>query len=122
MRSKFVVLSFDDGLAIHYDIAKYLSSIDIEASFLIPVVAIDKTLSEKQLSDIMKIRHELMSHGIYHRDLTKIANDEELLFGLKHSKEISETYQNKVLGIDYPPYGRYDNRVLNHIFKILLLC
>jgi len=110
-----VALTFDDGLPEHCTVAEHLHSLGIKASFLVPVKAVDKSLSEGCLARITKLGHELVSHSVTHRSLTSIS-ESEVIFELKYSKEVLETYQREVRGFGYP-FGAYNIGTIRLVAK-----
>jgi len=59
--------------------------------------------------------HELVSHSVTHRNLTELSID-ELVYELKHSKEVLETFQGEVRGFGYPN-GSYSRFVITYVAK-----
>jgi len=108
-------LTFDDGLPEHCMIAQYLHSLGVTASFLVPVKAVGRSIGEECLARIAKLGHELVSHGVTHRDLTSIS-EPEAIFELKYSKEVLQTYQREVRGFGYP-FGVYNISTIKLVAK-----
>jgi peptidoglycan/xylan/chitin deacetylase (PgdA/CDA1 family) len=61
-------------------------------------------------------RNEIGSHGMTHRDLTKLHPD-ELMFELKKSKEMLENITGRPVNSFAYPYGFFNNRLINAVIE-----
>jgi peptidoglycan/xylan/chitin deacetylase (PgdA/CDA1 family) len=112
-----ISLTFDDGYIIHYDIAKKLYHMDIQATFFI--ITGLKTYAGKDLltskpefiKDITDMGHEIGSHTETHRDLTTLRSweiEKEFINSLNFIRR----YTEEPVGLAYP-YGSFNHIVVD---------
>lgn len=117
-----VTFSFDDGYESVYQNAYpvlqrygYVGTI-----FAIPAaIGQDKYLTWPQLEELYKSGWEIASHGLTHRDLTQL-NDQEIEDELIGSKEILQAHGFYVISFA-SPYDQCDERTISLIRKHYLV-
>jgi hypothetical protein len=111
-----ISLTFDDGYLMHYDIAKKLYHMDVQATFFI--VTGLKTYAGKDLltsrpkliEAILDMGHEVGSHTETHRDLTSLKPweiEEEFINSLNYIRKFTD----EPVGLVYP-YGSFNQVVV----------
>lgn len=114
--TRLVSISFDDGYFEHIRAARLLSRLGIKASFYVvthlkswersPLLAKRPEL----ITEIAELGHEIGSHTCTHRDLRQLQLN-DLVYELKHSKNILEDVTGReISGIAYP-WGFYNPKV-----------
>jgi len=109
-----VVLTFDDGLASHYEIVfPSLLREGMEADFFINPATIGKTgyLSWKQIAAMQRYGMSFYSHGQEHVDLTRLPL-ETLRHHLRLSKQSLEDHLGCTVDFLAAPYGLLNNQVM----------
>lgn len=106
-----VSLTFDDGYVEHFTkVIPLLNSLNMQGTFYVISSSIDSTYSS-YLNMAHNAHHEIGSHTITHRDLTKLNQDE-----IDTELYNSEIAINKTLSDNYAclsfcyPYSYYDKR------------
>jgi peptidoglycan/xylan/chitin deacetylase (PgdA/CDA1 family) len=110
-----ISLTFDDGYLQHYDIAKKLYHMDIQATFFI--ITGLKTYAGKSLltsrpeliKDILDMGHEIGSHTETHRDLTTL-KPREIEEEFANSLNFIRRFTDEPVGLAYP-YGSFNQVV-----------
>ncbi len=125
-----IIISFDDGFKeIYTEVFPLFKEINIKAIVSIITGYIGKKnawdlfggnlqhMEEKELCELDKHKWLIVSHGMYHKDLTRL-DDKSLEFELKKSKDVLEhLLHHKVEGIAYP-FGRFNKRVVYMAKKV----
>jgi len=109
-----VVLTFDDGLASHYEIVfPSLLREGMEADFFINPATIGKAghLSWKQIAVMQRYGMSFYSHGQEHIDLTRLPL-ETLRHHLRFSKQSLEDHLGRSVEFLAAPYGLLNNKVI----------
>jgi peptidoglycan/xylan/chitin deacetylase (PgdA/CDA1 family) len=112
-----ISLTFDDGYLQHYDIAKKLYHMDIQAAFFI--ITGLKTYAGKDLltsrpeliKDILDMAHEIGSHTETHRDLTAL-KPREIEEEFANSLNFIRRFTDEPVGLAYP-YGSFNQVVVD---------
>ena|GEM_PF-5280748 len=104
----YLVLSFDDTHYLNKKCANLLDKYNLRGTFYYDVARISNFMVE----DIRWIseRHEVGSHGMTHRDLTKLTF-EELMYECGKSKESLEKLIGKPVNSFAYPYGFFNEKV-----------
>jgi len=112
-----ISLTFDDGYLAHYEAAKKLYRMDVQATFFI-ITGLETYLGRKLLTarpdlvkEIVNMGHEIGSHTHTHSDLTALEPQEverELVKSLAFIKRFVEG----PVGLAYP-YGSFNKDVLS---------
>ena len=114
-----VEVTFDDGNYSDIDIAlPALLRYGMKASFFVPAGQLDVSgyLSKSDVRELAHAGMKIGSHGMYHRDWTKL-NDEELKDEIYTSKELLGDILNRPINETACPFGFYNRRVLYHLRK-----
>lgn len=131
---KVVALTFDDGHIDFYNkVFPILKSKNIEATLYWPTgmennILLTTTGTTCQLMNVDQVKEislsglvEFGSHGVTHRELTKIS-DEDLESELINSKKELELISGKeVFSVAYPR-GKYNKNVINFVQKVGYSC
>ncbi|ADV64739.1 polysaccharide deacetylase family protein [Desulfurococcus mucosus] len=111
------VLTFDDGYLSHYEIAKMLYRMDVPATFFIITGLMEyngrRLLATRPelIREMRDMGHEIASHTVSHRDLTRIPVWEVEREAAESKKMLEETVRDEVKGLAYP-YGSFNDRVV----------
>jgi len=111
----YVIISFDDTHCLNKKCAILLDKYGLRGTFYLDVARI----SSHMVEDIRRIseQHEIGSHGMTHRDLTRLTS-EELIYECRRSKEILERIIEKPVYSFAYPYG-----LLNEcVKKVVMNC
>lgn len=117
-----VALTFDDGYAEHYEIARTLYRRQIRATFFL-ITGLKEwkekrllTLQPNLIREMHEMNHEIASHTQSHIDLRTVA-DEKVHSELRESKAyLEELLGQQVEGFAYP-FGKYNGRVAQIVSK-----
>jgi peptidoglycan/xylan/chitin deacetylase (PgdA/CDA1 family) len=111
-----VSLTFDDGYLMHYEVARRLYRMDVQATFFI-ISGLKEYAGEKLLTlrpdfikEILEMGHEIGSHTHRHKDLTRIEApeiEEELVSSLNFLRKFAE----EPIGLAYP-YGSFNENAM----------
>ena len=124
-REKVFILTFDDGYKDFYDIAMpILDKLKFKATIFIvsglagsfarwrPVVLQPPLLTWQEVEIIIKAGYEIGSHGLYHRDFFRLA-EEELEQEIAGSKKlIEEKLGIPIVSFSYP-WNRCNEQIVN---------
>lgn len=120
----WITFSYDDGLKNNYHVALPLheqygipASLAIIAHRAVNPEFWDRYMNPQEIVDADARGHEIVSHGVYHKDKFTELSDKDLDFELSHSKEILSGFvKGKVSAINIP-FARYDDGVLEKASK-----
>jgi peptidoglycan/xylan/chitin deacetylase (PgdA/CDA1 family) len=108
-----VAACFDDGTIDHYEIVlPLLERLSLHGIFFVSVGMIGSTgyLDKRHLREMSQLGHEIGSHGMTHRPLTKLSG-EEIRRELEESKnKLSEITETAIESLS-PPFGFYNSRI-----------
>jgi len=104
----YIILSFDDTHYLNRKCANLLDKYNLRGTFYFDVARISSSMVE----DIRWIseRNEVGSHGMTHRDLTKLTFG-ELIYECGKSKEVLENLIGKPVNSFAYPYGFFNEKV-----------
>jgi len=113
-------LTFDDGFKKHFEVAKLLYKLDIQASFYL-ITGLERwrgeTLLIKEPELVRKISemgHEVGSHTHTHKNLTLLDESSIKQECISSIKVLEEILGERPAGLAYP-YGAYDEKVMRVI-------
>jgi len=110
-------LTFDDGLASHYNtVYPLLKQNNYSATFFIVANLSEdiygrELMTKEQIIELSEKGFEIGSHTLTHPHLTNL-NEEEIESELKYSKDILQQYGIVINSVAFP-YGKYDEAVLD---------
>jgi peptidoglycan/xylan/chitin deacetylase (PgdA/CDA1 family) len=111
-----ISLTFDDGYLAHYEAAKKLYRMDVQATFFI-ITGLETYLGRKLLTarpelikEIVDMGHEIGSHTNTHRDLTALES-REVERELARSLAFVKKFVEGPVGLAYP-YGSFNKEVV----------
>jgi peptidoglycan/xylan/chitin deacetylase (PgdA/CDA1 family) len=111
-----ISLTFDDGYLAHYEVAKKLYRIDVQATFFI-ITGLETYLGRRLLTtrpelikEIVDMGHEIGSHADTHRDLTAL-EPREVERELTRSLTFVKRFVEGPIGLAYP-YGSFNKEVV----------
>lgn len=111
---KYVVITFDDGLAGNYRHAlPILKKYGFTATFFVAVgsVSSDRFMNWAELKELVKNGMSIQSHTMSHRPLETLG-DEEVLRELEESRQaIEQNLDTKVSALSFP-HGSYNRRTV----------
>ena len=114
VNGKYVVITFDDGLAGNYRHAlPILKKYGFKATFFVAVgsVASERFMNWSELQELVDNGMSVQSHTVSHRPLETLG-DEEIRDELRDSKREIERRLNTIVSVLSFPHGSYDRRVL----------
>jgi peptidoglycan/xylan/chitin deacetylase (PgdA/CDA1 family) len=111
-----ISLTFDDGYLAHYEAAKKLYRMDVQATFFI-ITGLETYLGRRLLTarpelikEIVDMGHEIGSHTDTHRDLT-VLEPQEVERELAKSLAFVKRFVEGPVGLAYP-YGSFNKEVV----------
>ena len=117
-----IALTFDDGYAEHYALAKLMEGLKVRATFFVitrltswegsPLL----TQRDSALSDVAEMGHEIGAHTLTHPNLTLLSGSEAEREISVSKKDLEEASGVKVRGFAYP-FGLYNPMVKNIVKK-----
>lgn len=120
----WITFSYDDGLKNNYHVALPLheqygipASLAIIAHRAVSPEFWDRYMTPQEIVDADARGHEIVSHGVYHKNKFTEISDEELSFELSYSKEILSGFVKGNVSAINIPFARYDPRVLEEASK-----
>lgn len=120
----WITFSYDDGLKNNYHVALPLheqygipASLAIIAHRAVSPEFWDRYMTPQEIVDADARGHEIVSHGVYHKNKFTEISDEELSFELSHSKKILSGFVKGSVSAINIPFARYDDRVLEEASK-----
>ena len=127
-RARKIVCTFDDGYKTLLNVAQILNEYNFTATAFIctSLLGKDNTWNNKdatlrqhltleELQELYKSGWEIGSHGVTHRNLSKLSLP-EIENELSESKNFLEKYFGEIISYAYP-YGDYNNFVLRSVKK-----
>lgn len=120
----YITFSYDDGLKNNYHVALPLhekynipASLAIIAHRAVNPEFWDKYMSPQEIVDADSRGHEIVSHGVYHKEKYTELSNEDLDYELSHSKTILDGFvKNGVSAINIP-FANYNDNVLEQAKK-----
>jgi peptidoglycan/xylan/chitin deacetylase (PgdA/CDA1 family) len=111
-----ISLTFDDGYLAHYEAAKKLYRMDVQATFFI-ITGLETYLRRRLLTarpelikEIVDMGHEIGSHTDTHKDLT-VLEPQEVERELAKSLAFVKRFVEGPVGLAYP-YGSFNKEVV----------
>ena len=115
---KYIAFTYDDGPSIYTeDLLKILEASHSSATFF--MLGNRMKLNKDIVSKIYSSNSEIGSHSYAHKDLTNLSN-KELIEDLNSTQIIYNEITHDNITLLRPPYGRYNNMLLNEDYKIIL--
>ena len=115
----YVSLSFDDGYASNYNMAKYLSAIGIKATFFITTNFKEELFlpsTPERIVEMSHLGHEIGSHTCTHPNFLRSTRSERE-YELKESKKWLENIVRKKIRSFAYPFFLYNEKVLQDTHK-----
>ncbi len=112
---KAIALTFDDGYESDVEIAApILQKKGFPAAFFPIINQLGKEgfMDWGQIQDLHKQGFEIGTHGLSHRDISRL-NFAEKKHEIEKAKELSEQYLNQEINLFSFPFGRYDKASLS---------
>jgi peptidoglycan/xylan/chitin deacetylase (PgdA/CDA1 family) len=118
--SKYILLSLDDSVKEVIKAAKLLEKYNLPATFFLDTIRLGKELSIQDVISLSEF-HEVGSHGLTHRDLTKLSK-QEAFYELSRSKAILSKIIKKEISSFAYPYGDYNKFITTMVKKAGYRC
>lgn len=118
LADKYIAFTYDDGPSEYTsDLLKTLEANDSSATFF--MIGNRMKLDPEVVFSIYNSNSEIGSHSYSHKDLSEI-NEEDIDEELNSIEVIYNDITNDTIKLLRPPYGRYNDYVLNQNYKIVL--
>lgn len=120
----YITFSYDDGLKNNYDLALPLhekygvpASLAIISHRAVNPEFWEKYMSPREIVDADARGHEIVSHGVYHKQKYTELTEDELDFELVHSKRVLEGFVGNEISAINIPFAKYNDEVLRRAKK-----